>query len=235
MDGDRIFKSPDGAALRFFEEPVKNNFQSEKHGRPLFDNMLYVEVITPGSNESIPRFEVERTYCPEVGKGDGPNKRIVERTAYYDRFKEAVEKYKSEDAGAVVDGTPLDQWPLIDKGTAQGYKALGIWTVEMLSGISDGNLGNLGIGGQVMREQAKQWLISRQFGVPSAQLAADKANLEQEVARLTRELEARDVQIAELIKQSKAATAPAPAEPAADPLSGKPTKPPTADKPETII
>lgn len=185
---DRIFKAPDGNALRFFEEAIKNNFQSEAHGRPLFDNMVYVEVMTPGSNESIPRFEVERTYCPEAGKGKGPYGRMVERTQYYERYKQAFEQYRAEEDGIGVEGTPLDQWSLLDKGTAASFKALGIFSVEMLANVADGNLGNLGTGGMTLREQARQHLQSRQFGIPTAQLAAEKSHLEAEVTRLTREL-----------------------------------------------
>ncbi len=181
---DQIYAGPDGSALRFFYEPVKNNFQSEKAGRAIFDTALYCEVMTPGSNESIPKLEIERTYCEEAGK-DAEGNRLVERTPKYVQLASQVEAFKTQSGDHVASGTPLSQWPQIDVGTAASLKAAGIQTVEMLAGVNDLHLQNLGTGGRVLRDQAQAFITSRQFGVPSQQLAAENANNREEVIRLT--------------------------------------------------
>jgi len=200
---DQIYKADDGAHLRFFTTPVKNNFQSEKAGRAIFDTALMVEVITPGSTESIPQFEVERTYCVEVGT-DAEGNRLVERSAKYDQYRAQVEAFKREDGSGVIDGTPLSQWAQIDVGTAASLKAAGIHTVEMLAGVHDGHLQNLGTGGRVLREQARAFIQTRQFGVPSAQMASENANLRTQVERLTAELTAAHARIATLTAATQA-------------------------------
>lgn len=187
MDGtDQIYQGPDGTALRFFSRPTKNNFQSEKNGRPIFDTSLIVEVMVPGSRESTPEFEVERTYCAEAGT-DANGKALVERSPKYVQYQAQVEAYKSQNGVGLAEGTPISQWPNIDTGTAATLKAAGIHTVEMLAGVQDTHLPNLGIGGRVLRDQAQAYINTRQFGVPTMQMAADSAHLRDEVTRLTTE------------------------------------------------
>lgn len=183
MDADQIYTGPDGTALRFFERPVKNNFQSEKNGRPIFDNALMVEVMVPGSRESTPEFEIERTYCVEASPD--PANRLVERSPKYVQYQQQVEAYKAQNGVGLVSGTPISQWAQIDAGTAATLKAQGIHTVEMLAGVQDTHLNNLGMGGRVLRDQAQAYINTRQFGVPSAQMAAETANLRDDNMRLT--------------------------------------------------
>lgn len=188
IDGsDQIYQGGDGTALRFFYAPAKNNFQSEKAGRAVFDTVLYMEVITPGSTESMPQFEVERTLAEEAGKGaDG--QRMVKRGAKYAQYVQQVEAFKAQNGEHLSSGTPITQWAQIDVGTAASLKAAGIHTVEMLASVSDGHLQNLGTGGRVLRDQAIAHINTRQFGVPTAQMAAETANLREENVRLQTQL-----------------------------------------------
>lgn len=187
MDGtDQLFQGPDGTALRFFERPTKNNFQSEKYGRPLFDTSLIVEVMVPGSRESTPEFEVERTYCAEAGT-DAEGNRLVERSPHYVKYQQQIEAFKAQNGSGLINGTPIAQWPQIDAGTVATLKAAGIYSVEMLAGVNDTHLSNLGIGGRVLRDQAQAFLNSRQFGVPTAQLSAEATALREENVRLKAE------------------------------------------------
>lgn len=203
MDGtDDIYSAGDGTALRFFYEPVKNNFQSEKAGAPIFDTSLFVEVITPGSTESMPKFEVERTYCEQAGLVN--DARMVERSPKYEQYKQQVEAYKDKSGEFLTSGTPLTQWPVIDAGTAATLQARGIKTVEMLAGVSDGNLANLGTGGRVLRDQAKGYIDSRQFAVPSAQMSATNANLMEENARLTSQVTDLNNRLSTVIEENTA-------------------------------
>lgn len=205
MDGaDQLFKGPDNTALRFWYEPVKNNFQTEKHGRPIFDNALMVEVMVPGSNQSSPTFELERTYCPEAGT-DAAGNRMVTRSPKYAEFEQQIAAFKAHSKEGIIDGTPLNQWGQVDAGTAATLKAAGIHTVEMLAGVQDGHLQNLGIGGRILRDQARAFISTRQFGVPSAQMAAESAKLHDENVRLTNELQALKAQLADLSAQLEAA------------------------------
>jgi hypothetical protein len=180
MEND-LYRADDNTALRFFTQPVKNNFQSEQHGRAIFDTGLFVEVITPGSTESMPQFQIELQLCQEAGGG------VKTNHTYYERFKAQIEAYKSKNGKYRLDGTPLSQWPNIDVGTVATLNAANIQTVDQLANVSDGNLGSLGVGGRTLREQARQFLQSRQFGVPSAQVGADIARKDERIAELEAE------------------------------------------------
>jgi len=208
-NGDQIYQGPDGTALRFYTQPTKNNFQSEKHGRPIFDTSLMVEVMVPGSRESTPQFEVERVYCEEVGL-DKKGERTVERSEKYTAYQVQIEAFKAQSGEGLSSGTPISQWGQVDAGTAASLRAVGIFTVEQLASVSDGNLQNVGMGGRVLREQATAFLQSRQFGVPTAAMAAENAHLKEEVERLNDRLEEL-IAINKTLELSNSGTAATPA------------------------
>jgi hypothetical protein len=189
MSDQQLYKAEDGAALRFYTKPIKNNFQSEKHGRMIFDTGLFVEVITPGSTESLPEFLCETTFCDEMNI---PPK----RTDYYLRFRQQIEAYKEQTGAYALSGLPLTEWTQIDVGTAATLRACGVHTVEQLAEVSDSNLHNLGIGGRTLREKAKGWLTSRDFGIPSAQMSTQLSELRVENERLLAENQAIKAQLA---------------------------------------
>lgn len=180
--GQQLFKGDDGNALRFYYQPLKNNFQSERAGRSVFDKVLYVDVLTPGSNESVPTFELERIYCEETGVTE------PERSTKYMQYQRQIEAFKANNGEGAMDGTPITAWPQIDVAQVANLRAQNIHTVEQLAAVTDGNLTNLGMGGRVLREQAIAYLNTRQFSVPSAQMAAETANLRDENARLQNEV-----------------------------------------------
>lgn len=229
MDGsDRLISGPDGSALRFYFEASKNNFQSEKAGRAIFDNVLYVEVLTPGSNESQPKFELERTYCLEYGT-DAAGERIVQRSDKFEQLKPQIAAWKAQTGECALDGTPIEQWPAMDAGTAATLKATGIHTVEMLASVSDGNLQNLGIGGRSLRDQANAFINTRQFAVPNAQMTQETASLREQCVMLTGQVGDLTAQLNAALAENaalKQGTAPAPL---ADPLQ-MPNQQPVTDQ-----
>lgn len=181
MDGssDQLYRSDDGTALRFYYVPVKNNFQSEKNGRAIYDKCLRVDVLTPGSNESVPSFDLERVYCEEAGVP------LPERGEKYMMYEKQIDAFKRQSGEGTLDGTPLTAWPQLDVAQVANLRAQNIFSVEQLAAVTDTHLNNLGLGARVLRDQAAAFLNSRQFSVPSAQMAAEAANLREENIRLT--------------------------------------------------
>jgi hypothetical protein len=208
MENTNLYKGEDNSALRFYTKPVKNNFHSERVGRPVYDTGLYVEVITPGSAESQPEFLCELTFSMESGSTEGQDPTVKKYEPYCTKYAAQIESFKRQTGAYIVDGTPITQWPQIDVGTATTLNAIGILTVEQLAGVSDGNLGNLGTGGRTLREKAKQFIQSREFCIPTAQAGT-------EIADLNEKLQAAHAEIASLRAQLAAAQAtpavPAPA------------------------
>lgn len=192
-----LFRGNHGEALRFFTRALKNNFLSEKNGRPIFDTGLFVEIITPGSTASVPEKLIERTIS------EGPNKG-THQTADYARFKAQVDAYKANTGEYAQDGMPITEWPQVDTGTAHTLRAQGIHTVEQLAQVADGNLQNLGTGAMHLRDKAKAYITARQFGIPVAQQTAENNELRAELARVTNE---RDTLLAQLAEARNATTA----------------------------
>lgn len=217
MDGtDQIYKGPDGVALRFYYVPAVNNFQTEKHGHQIFDTSLMVEVMVPGMRESTPQIEIERILCTEAGSGDGPDGRIVKRSPKYAEYSAQVEAFKRQTGDGLVEGTPLASWTSIDAGTTATLKAAGVFTVEQLAAVSDGNLGHLGIGGLRLREMAQQFLNTRTLGQPSAEMASQNATMRNRIAEL--EQQVADLQAA-LRASAPVAAAPPPPPPVQQPAA----------------
>lgn len=172
MDGDpQIFMAADKTALRFYIEPAKNNFQSEAHGRVVYDSVLYAEVMTPGSTSSAPCIELERTFCAEAGI------EIPRRSARYAQYEPQIEAYKSQSKENLVQGVPITHWPQIDVALAATLKAARIFTVEQLAALPDSALGVVGIGGHGLRAQAQAYLAPTG---ETSELVARIARLEQE-------------------------------------------------------
>jgi hypothetical protein len=168
---DGLFKADDGSALRFYIEAEQNNGASEKHGRPIFDECLFVEVISPGSRESSPVFLLERKYADEVGV-DEPY-----RAPQYDRFKKQIDAYRNGTDTVDVRGTPLAAWPRMTTSMVATANHAGIYTVEALSALPESRFGAFGPGARALVEQAKAFVQAAAGNAPTEALAAENAQL----------------------------------------------------------
>jgi len=195
-----MMRGPDGSILRFYYDSAKNEGATKHAGRAIFDTVLYVDVITPGQQASIPAFEVERIWADQSKEVIGTTD-VSRRGPKYDEFREQVEKFKAGTGVNDLGGTPLKQWPRIDRGLAASLAALNVHTVEQLAGISDGNLQNIGHGGRELREQAKAFLAQAVGEAPVSQLTDQVSNLTSENQRLQQALALANQQIGQLQRQ----------------------------------
>lgn len=74
-----------------------------------------------------------------------------------------------------IEGTPLSEWPQINRSLAEEYKYHNIFTVEQLTQVSDANLVN---GMRSLREKAKVWLEAAELNVNAEKFAALEADNE---------------------------------------------------------
>lgn len=209
------FKDADGSALRIWKDPAQNNFQSERYGRPVFDEVTYVEVISPGSRGSMPVFELRRVLCQEAGS-DEPM-----YSNEWDRYKTFVKLYDdSELTDATLTGTPINEWAEIKRTFAASLKVNNIFTVEAMANLPDERLQQIGMDGRMWREKARAYLAASANVGHATALAA-------ELERVRIDLAERDKAIADMnarmdimmAKIGAAETAPASVPPAADPFA----------------
>ena len=183
MDNDPQYRTPDGSALRIWRDSVQNSYLTETHGRPIFDEIIFVEVISPGSRGSTPVFEVKRIFAAEMSRAEPLY------GMQYDQFKDFIKDFeKNEEADANLTGTPLKEWSEISRTMAASLKASNIFSVEALSELSDEKLSVVGPDGRSWREKAKAFLAASKDSSYATQLAAELARRDDEISSLRDEL-----------------------------------------------
>jgi hypothetical protein len=158
-------RNPDDIlAVNFYIKPVKDNFSSEKEGKPIFVDTVYVKIMTPGNNLNIIDTPAE--------------------TRHQVRFPRQWAAFQNQQIQPVT-GMPLSEWPAIERSRAEELKYMKFFTVEQIAGCSDLQAQSLGMDGHSLRERAKAFLATaKDTALPQAQAA--------EIERLKAEGKARD-------------------------------------------
>lgn len=199
---DPQYRTKDGSALRLWRDTAQNNFLSEREGRPIFDEVIYAEVISPGSRDSTPVFEVERFFAKEMDR-DQPK-----RGPKYEELREYIEHFKrDEQQTSALSGTPLEQWPEMNRSLIAQLKAQGVYTVDALGEIPDTKLHIVGPDGRQWREKAKAYVENAKNGAYATELAAQVENMRVELDASKQREAAMAARIQEL---ESAANSPAP-------------------------
>lgn len=215
---DPQYKTDDGAALRIWADSLPNNFLTEREGRPIYDEVILCEVITPGSRDSTPVFEVERTFHELMAHPP-------QQGSKYATFKQYIEDFKKGmSADASLAGTPLTQWSEMNRSMVATLRSADIFTVEALALLPDSKLSVVGPDGRTWRAKAAAYIENAKNGAFATELAA-------KVENMTTELEAskaRETALAQRVQELETAASSGQPAPAAQTST---TKPPKATKP----
>lgn len=147
--------------VRFFVKAMQDKSASAKEGRPIFKDVEYIEIRTPGCRDPIAR---------PAKPGD-----IQRFPRHYDAFKARTSN--------IVDGTPLAEWPLISRSQAEELSFFSVKTVEQLVAMPDSSSGRM-MGMNVLRQKAKEWLKVAKEDQKAADLAAELAKRDEELVEL---------------------------------------------------
>jgi hypothetical protein len=147
----------------FFMDTVEDRRASIDAGRPVFREIESVKVIIPGLIASV----------------------VVHRVNEEHRQR-WPEQYAAFKAGQdpVLNGTPLEEWPILNKAAISELRHAQIRTVEELAALSDIAVQGIGMGGQVLRERARGWLDDAQHEAFTNRLLHDNDLLRSEVGAL---------------------------------------------------
>ena len=207
----------DGTIYRFFYDTVQNERASNESNRPIFDEVLMVEIITPGQRNSTPKYELKRTWAAESVKAlNLPDP--IRYSSKYNELRDWVSKYEASEGGRGMAGTPLKEWSRISRSLAATLSASNVFTVEQVANVPDSAIDVLGMGGRELRAQAQEFLGTSSDGALGSTLASRNAELERENQRLQAEL----AQANELLRQYANSAATAQPSPAFDPLAAAP-------------
>ena len=139
----------------FYMKPVQNNFETEKQGRAIWEEVPYVEIMIPGDKLSEVHEKVK----------DHHKERWPDKWAAFQANQEAP-----------TDGTPLADWPPVSRAIAIQLSSEKVRTVEALAALSDLQLSKvMPMGGLALREKARAWLKQSEDMAPMAELQASLA------------------------------------------------------------
>jgi hypothetical protein len=181
---DSFFGPPPGGRgprpnLRFYTEPVQMEGKSAEAGRPIFEERDYVAITNPGSRDEFIT--------------------LATKKAAQDEFVAwAYKKWKATQE-QVVDGTPLETVPFLNKAQVQEFKALNVHTLESLANLPDTAKQRF-MGSVELSKKANAYL-------KSAKDTALATKLQSEVDKKDKELDAMRKQIADTNARFEALTA----------------------------
>jgi len=116
----------------FRMEAKQNKAKTLTEGRPIFDQVPFVTIISPGDNKNVPDTKV-----------------LDEHRQRWPRQWEAFEKGLEQP----IDGTPINQWPILNNAQVAELKALNIHTIEEMASLSDGGTQQI-VGLMTLKQQA---------------------------------------------------------------------------------
>lgn len=162
--------NPDSVlTVRFYKRPMQNNFQTEKQGRPIFEDVVFVQIFTPGNDKNI----------IDTIAHDHHKARFPLQWAHFQNTQGSSEQ---------VVGTLLSQWPLISQSQAEELRALKFFTVENVAGASDEQIGRIGMlagmAPNAFRERAQRFLSAAKGEADVNAQAVEKKKLEEANAAL---------------------------------------------------
>lgn len=164
-----------GVYGKFYYRPVQNDKKSEAEGRPIFDEVEFVEIVAAGNGNNI----VRRPARPQDKA----------------RFRQAYMQFREGDADQVV-GTPLSEVPWISRSMMEELSYIKVKTLEQLAELSDQNCGR-GAGLYELKRKAKAHIEKAAAAVPFDALHKENEELKERLAALEAKMSDKKVKKAE--------------------------------------
>ncbi len=158
--------------VAFFKDTIKNETKSIEAGRPIFDEIDLIKIITPGSRDSF--------------VGDATPE-------YQQRFLQQWTRYKAGRDQEIGNGTPLQMLPWITVSQLAEFRAVGVYTVEHLVGMADA-ISQKFMGHHQLKQRAQAYLDAAKESAPTVRLQAELEKRDEKIAamdEINKQLEAR--------------------------------------------
>lgn len=162
QDGIAIFGTDDRMMARFFHHPSLSKFKSDEAGRPVYDDILMIEVIQPGEKDPV------RVLANQWHKNRFPKQ--------WEAFQNGI---KHESAG-----TRLEHLFPSEPGQIKSLEAVNIFTVEQLAQLSDGVIGQIPMGRDLVH-RAQAYLSTAAGGSQFHQMQRQIEQLQAKLMEMT--------------------------------------------------
>ena len=174
------YNNPDSRLnVKFYQKAVQNNFKTALEGRPIMEMADFILIEVPG-NQTL----TIDTYVSDSDK---------------QRFPVQWARYQNEKVDGDIEGTLLNDWPVLSAATAAELKHFKFYTVEQIAGASDAQLNTIGMAAGMspfaLRDKAKAFLSSAKDTALVQQQADELSKRDEMIARM-------QAQIAELAAQA---------------------------------
>lgn len=157
-----------GVWPRFHMVAKLNKKQSDEAGRPMHDQVEWVDVVIAGDRNSQPSHKVT-----DIDKHKWPDE--------YSAFKNG--------AKMPVQGTPLSEWNQLSVSQVADLTSIGVLTVDMLADLSDSQIQGYGMGGMQLREKAKAFIETSADQAIPQHLATQNAKLTEDMTFMEKQVE----------------------------------------------
>lgn len=157
-----------GVHPRFYMESVQDELATAREGRPIFREEERIQMVMAGNPTFSPVFKVN--------------------DEHRHRWPRAYEAFRAGEEMA-LEGTPLEQWPILNRSQVKELKALEIHSVEQMAEVTDYNLQKIGMGGRALRDAAKAYLDDSARMSALTQAAKENENMRSEISTLRHQVE----------------------------------------------
>jgi hypothetical protein len=151
----------------FYRSTEKNATKSVEAGRPIFDEMDLIKIISPGSRDSFVGIATEE---------------------YQARFPTQWARYKNQQ-DQNMSGTPLNQLPWLGIGQIEELKAVNCHTVEQLVGMPD-SISQKFMGHHAIKQRAEAYLNAAKDAAPMLKLQTELDKRDEQIAELQAQMKA---------------------------------------------
>lgn len=160
MQGQQGRYAADNTLLvRFFKHPKLSSTRSAEEGRPIYEEVDYIQIMSPGNKDSI----IQRP-ADDMDKN---------------RFAEHYQKYKARGSDdEVLEGTRLEDWPGITRSQCEELKFFNIHTLEQIMATADSNAQNI-MGFGLLKQKAEAYLTDADANAAKQALADQKRENEE--------------------------------------------------------
>ena len=166
----------------FYNGTIRNDTESAKAGRPIFDDVEMVRIRWAGNTKN-------EFHAPASDRSDRPVVDPATNDKYWPKWKDHpdfIDAYEAFKKGQAIasNGTPLEEWPTLSAAKRAELKAINIMTVDQLANLDAGGLKRLGIEGPKLKEQAKAYLDRAAGAAVDARHAAEREEMQRQIDEL---------------------------------------------------
>jgi len=156
LNNSAAMAGDDQLLVRFYRDIKQNHAKTEEAGRPMYDEVDWIEIHQPGNKLiSIMRIATDKDK---------------------QRFSRHWQAYQSRESQEELSGTPLEQWPGITKAQIAELKYLNVRSIEQLVNLSDGNTRTI-MGIESIKRSAKAYLAAADQQKAANEIEATKSQL----------------------------------------------------------